>query len=84
MASLTSMKLTKRKRERLASAASRSESLTTAEAATITGYTQDHIGLLIRKKTLRANKRGRDWFLDARDLLDYVSSSPRPGRRSAV
>jgi hypothetical protein len=67
--------------QKLNNAALRKASLTTAEASALTGYAQDHIGLMIRKGAVRGNKRGRDLFVDACSLLKYVSSAPRPGRR---
>ncbi len=48
----------------------------------MTGYTRDHIGLLIRRGTVIARKFGRDWVVDAESLLAYVMSSPRTGRKS--
>jgi excisionase family DNA binding protein len=67
--------------EKLSSAAARRESLTTAEAAQLTGYARDHIGLMIRRRAIKAKKRGRDWFVDADSLLTYVSRNPKPGRK---
>lgn len=81
MAGLNPMKGRKAQRARLNRAASRDESLTTAEAAELTGYAQDHVGLMVRKGVIKASKRGRDWFVDARSLLDYVAGNPRPGRK---
>jgi excisionase family DNA binding protein len=75
------MKVCNPQRKRLCKAASRGESLTTAEAAALTGYARDHIGLMIRRGNLQALKRGRDWLVNARSLLKYVMSNPRPGRR---
>jgi excisionase family DNA binding protein len=75
------MKRGKAQREKLSRAALRRESLTTEEAARLTGYARDHVGLMIRKGFIKANKRGRDWFIDAGSLLDYVSGNPRPGRK---
>jgi len=54
--------------------------LTTAEAAKITGYTQDHIGLLRRRAKLAGEKRGRDWFISTESLEAYVKSEPKAGR----
>jgi hypothetical protein len=67
--------------EKLSSAAAKGESLTTAEAGQLTGYARDHIGLMIRRRVIKAKKRGRDWFVDADSLLSYISANPRPGRR---
>jgi len=54
--------------------------LTTAEAAKVTGYTADHIGLLRRRGHLTGEKRGRDWFITAESLETYVKSNPKVGR----
>jgi excisionase family DNA binding protein len=75
------MKVRKQRRQELSKVAERRESLTTAEAAALTGYAQDYIGLMIRKGVLQAHKRGRDWFVEADSLLRHVVSNPRPGRK---
>jgi hypothetical protein len=75
------MKARAREKQRLERAAGRGELLTTVEASTVTGYARDHIGLLVRKGTIKGSKHGRDWLLDSRSLLNYVISNPRPGRR---
>jgi hypothetical protein len=54
--------------------------LTTAEAASFTGYTADHIGLLRRRGALAGEKRGRDWFITRESLEAYVNSKPKAGR----
>src|SRR5262249_2720539 len=64
----------------LRQAAQRELSLTTAEAAAMTGYDRDHISLMIRRRRLKGARRGRDWFVDAASLLTYVMGDPRPGR----
>jgi excisionase family DNA binding protein len=63
----------------LVRAAKKRLQLTTTQAARLTGYTRDHIGLLIRRELLSATKNGRDWLVDAQSLLDYVKKEPRPG-----
>ena len=75
------MRARKPQSRKLKKASAKGESLTTAEAAALAGYAQDHIGLMIRKGVLKGHKRGRDWFVHAGSLLDYVLSNPRPGRR---
>ena len=67
---------------KLKKAAAKRGSLTSSEAALLTGYTRDHIGLLIRRGTVVAEKFGRDWRVNAKSLLAYVASSPRVGRKS--
>jgi excisionase family DNA binding protein len=54
--------------------------LTTTEAARLTGYTPDHIGLLRRRGRLTGEKRGRDWFISFESLEIYVKSNPKAGR----
>ena len=54
--------------------------VTTVEAARLTGYTPDHIGLLLRKKVLMGEKRGRDWFVKLESIKTYLASSPKAGR----
>lgn len=58
------------------------KTLTTSQAAQITGYTPDHLGLLIRRGSLKAEKVGRDWFIEPRSLYEYVKKKPKPGRKS--
>ena len=65
--------------KKLRAAAKKGESLTTTHAASLAGYTRDHIGLLLRRKIVLGNKVGRDWLVDAASLLDYVKKNPRPG-----
>jgi hypothetical protein len=65
----------------LQDAAQRGGSVTTAEASAASGYASDHIALIARKGIIKGNKRGRDWFIEARSLLDYMASTPRPGRK---
>jgi|GEM_PF-4850322 len=63
----------------LGAAAKAQQILTTADAAQLSGYTQDHIGLLIRRGLLSGVKTGRDWLVPADSLLQYVQTNPRPG-----
>jgi excisionase family DNA binding protein len=55
--------------------------MTTKEAAVRSGYSQDHIALLLRRGVLAGNKMGRDWFVDEKALNTYVKSNPKPGRK---
>ena len=71
----------KRRTKELKNAAARGDELTTAEAAAFTGYSRDHVALMVRKRILKGSKRGRDWFVNARGLLNYIASNPKPGRR---
>jgi hypothetical protein len=66
----------------LEAASTKRQILTTSEASELTGYTQDHIGLMLRRGLIIGEKRGRDWFIDAGSLFEYVKKNPRPGRKS--
>jgi excisionase family DNA binding protein len=57
--------------------------LTTAEAAEFTGYSADHVSLLLRRGELHGERRGRDWFVRASELLTYVEKEPRPGPKAS-
>lgn len=62
-------------------AARQKKQLTCIEAADLTGYSPDHLSLMLRQGKLRGDKRGRDWFVEASSLYDYVQENPRPGRK---
>jgi excisionase family DNA binding protein len=66
-------------RRDLGAAAKEQQILTTADAALLSGYSRDHIGLLIRRGLLSGVKTGRDWLVPAGSLLQYVETNPRPG-----
>jgi hypothetical protein len=57
--------------------------LTTIEAAKLSGYTADHITLLLRRKVLIGQKKGRDWFVEEDSLKKYVAAGPKPGRKTS-
>lgn len=67
---------------KLKKAAAAGSSLTSSEAASLTGYSRDHLGLLLRRGFVSGKKFGRDWVVDSKSLLAYVESSPKPGRKS--
>jgi excisionase family DNA binding protein len=67
---------------KLKQAAADGSPLTSSEAASLTGYSRDHVGLLLRRGVLSGRKFGRDWVVDSRSLLAYVEGSPKPGRKS--
>jgi len=48
------------------------EWITTTEAAKLTGYKPVTVRLLARKRRIKGEKRGRDWFLDKKDVLAYA------------
>jgi hypothetical protein len=62
-------------------AAQQNKELTCIQAAKLTGYTSDHISLMLRRRKLRGKKKGRDWFVEAQSLHDYIQENPRPGRK---
>ena len=55
--------------------------ITTKEGAARSGYSADHIGLLLRRGILAGKKMGRDWFVYEQALNTYVKSNPTPGRK---
>jgi len=64
-------------------AARRDENLTSTKAAKLTGYTRDHIGLLLRRKIINGEKIGRDWVIAAKSLHAYIQKNPKPGPKRA-
>jgi excisionase family DNA binding protein len=73
---------TKKKNDPLSIVALTQKQLTTTEASELTGYTRDHIGLLLRRGLITGSKRGRDLFINSESLHEYVKTQPRPGRKS--
>jgi excisionase family DNA binding protein len=69
----------KANRRALRAAAKNLKELTTKQAAELTGYTPDHIALLVRRGDLSGERKGRDWFIEAAALLKYVEQKPTPG-----
>jgi excisionase family DNA binding protein len=55
--------------------------MTTKEAAKRTGYSADHLGLLLRTNIIGGKKIGRDWFIDESSLERYILTAPKPGRK---
>jgi hypothetical protein len=62
-------------------AARQKRQLTCIQAAELTGYTSDHVSLMLRKGKLRGEKKGRDWFVEASSLYEYIQENPQPGRK---
>lgn len=60
---------------------SKNRFITTKQAAARSGYSADHIGLLLRRGMLAGKKMGRDWFVYEQSLDRYVKSNPKPGRK---
>ncbi len=57
------------------------EWITTKEAAELTGYTDARFRQLAGKGIIVAKKRGRDWFLDKRSVLEWAESMKRLGKQ---
>lgn len=55
--------------------------LTTLEAAELSGYNAEYIRQLIRAGTLKAEKRGRDWWIDRKAFVDYLKNIKRSNDR---
>ena len=53
--------------------------ITVTEAAEISGYTPQHIRLLIRKEIINARRSGGVWLIDMESLNNYLAGSPKPG-----
>jgi hypothetical protein len=71
----------KPKANELRRAAQQNREITCIQAAELTGYASDHISLMLRKGKLRGKKKGRDWFVEALSLHEYIQQNPRPGRQ---
>lgn len=69
-------------RKALRAHAKKDSMLTTVEASEITGYTIDHISLMLRRGLLTGKKKGRDWHVAASSVLNYIEQNPKPGRKS--
>ena len=55
------------------------EWLTVPEAAEMAHYTAYYIRLLLRAGKLQGEKKGRDWWVDHRDLLRYLAEMKELG-----
>jgi excisionase family DNA binding protein len=53
------------------------EWITTAEAATLTGYTEEHVRRLARDGTIATKKWGRTWMIDKSSLMVYRTEAGR-------
>lgn len=56
-----------------------SEIISVSEAAELSGYTPQHIRLLIRQGLIAARRAGGIWLIEASSLRNYVDSNPKPG-----
>ena len=51
------------------------ELISLSEAATVTGLTMKHLGLLAREGKLRARKIGRNWVTTRKAVKEYMGDS---------
>jgi hypothetical protein len=58
------------------------EMITVSEASLESGYTPQHIRLLIRQELIKARRAGGIWLIDAFSLRNYIDRSPKPGPKS--
>lgn len=55
--------------------------ITTAEAAQLTGYTDDYIRRLIRNEQVKGQRWGRTWMVSRASLLTYKRKSEKLGAK---
>ena len=53
--------------------------ISTREAANISGFSQEHIALIIRKVELWGKKIGRNWVTSEKAIRKYLTRDRRPG-----
>ena len=51
--------------------------LTTLEAAELSGYNAEYIRQMIRTGMIKAEKRGRDWWIDRKTFVAYFRSTQK-------
>lgn len=57
------------------------EMITVAEACNLSGYTPQHVRLLIRQGLISARRAGGIWLVEASSLRNYMATNPKPGRK---
>jgi excisionase family DNA binding protein len=57
------------------------EWITTSEAAELTGYAAAYFRQMIKRGRLKAQKRGRDWFLSKEEVLAYAEEMKQLGSK---
>jgi hypothetical protein len=60
------------------------EMITVSEASEVSGYTPQHIRLLIRQGFIAARRAGGIWLVDVSSLYNYIDSNPKPGPKSEL
>jgi hypothetical protein len=58
------------------------ELISTNEAASISGFSQEHIALLLRKGEIWGKKIGRNWVTTKRAVQEYLARDRRPGPKT--
>lgn len=53
--------------------------ITVSEASALSGYTPQHIRLLIRQGLISARRAGGIWLIDVSSLESYIDNAPKPG-----
>lgn len=56
-----------------------SELITVSEASVLSGYTPQHIRLLIRQGAISARRAGGIWLIEFSSLRSYMDNAPKPG-----
>jgi hypothetical protein len=55
------------------------ELISLSEAAEISGLSNSHLRLLVRRGDIWGKRMGRDWFTSIKAVNEYLSSNPKPG-----
>lgn len=58
------------------------ELISLREAAELSGLTQPHLALMIRKGDLWGKKVGRNWVTTAQAVRNYLTRNRRPGPKT--
>jgi len=58
------------------------ELITVSEASELSGYTPQHVRLLIRQGLINARRAGGIWLVEASSLREYIESAPKPGPKA--
>jgi excisionase family DNA binding protein len=53
--------------------------ISTKEAASLSGFTQEHVALLLRRGEMWGKKIGRNWVTTKQAVQEYLSRDRRPG-----
>lgn len=56
-----------------------SEMITVSEASEISGYTRQHVRLLVRQRLVSARRAGGIWLIETSSLRNYLNCNPKPG-----